>query len=591
MPTTTTLNVTFDGINDVARLPGDSAVSWDGSGMGYYSVYEDDPNAEFIANVGFSGSSWKARTLRFGAEQTNTTVLTDLDAGEGRRVDFIQLGYNSDVDLISTRMRYVFGWDGDLHDVKLGSGYTYAMNLYATRNIVDLGDANVGFIETADGMDTIRVGEGNHLASAKTQGGDDDVTVDGGSADSLNLGYGDDTLHILNGGYVNHARDFGGANQITVEDTARLRGYRSVASDTTIDLQDDAAIYNLDITDGSGDVSVADGFIDSFFSWNASITLYVGADGFLGQARLTGDEAQTHNIRIDGSADVLAVNGDHTTTLKLGAGDVGGVALGGGDDKVATGTGFVDILSTGAGRDAINLGSGGAGVVRMGGGSDTLRLGDLTQSGDMLVQGGEGSDWVSFYAVTQGISINLNGGNQLVGSTNITMMSIENLQATAQQDSVYGSEDDNILMGLAGDDVIYGNGGDDNLNGGTGHDRLEGSWGDDILFGAGGRDILIGGSGDDSMRGGQGADVFVFQAYGDGVDTISKYSQAQDTIAFQYSNGLTFEDLEITTVGSDLHITYSEDADLYGGATIVLENRSSLTLTADDFSFDYNPYM
>lgn len=564
------------------RLPGSSSVNWDSGNLGYYSVYESDPDANFIANVDFTGTDWKARTLRFGGELSNTLVLTDLDADTGRRVDYLQLGYNSDVDLISTRLRFVLGWEGELHDITLGSGYTYAMNLYADRNIVDLGNANVGYIETAGGADQITVGSGRWLGSATTKGGNDTVIVAGGAIDSLNLGEGDNSLSISDGGYVNHARSYAGSTTILLEDNARLRGFRSFEADTTIDLLDTSSIYNLDITEGNGDVSIGSGFIDSIFAWNSDFTLDIAAGGFLGQMRLAGDSSQEHDIRVDGTVGSITVAGDHTTTLKTGAGFVAGVTLGDGHDQVTTGAGKVETIITRDGNDIVNLGTGGADSIRLGEGADKVRIRDLDAGTDLAVHGGEGQDWAIFFAMTEAVWIDLRypGEVQDIGSSIngslISLTSIENLQGTAYADGLRGSFGNNVLMGLGGDDSIEGFGGDDSINGGTGADQIFGGQGNDNLFGAGGRDRLIGGEGDDTLRGGKGADVFVF-GYNSGTDTISKYSQKDDQIEIQNHAG-GFAGLTISTVGSDLEIQHD-------GGIIILEGRGAATLTAADFDF------
>ena len=90
------LDVTFDGINDVERLPGQSVFEG-GPFMGYYNVFASDPD-EIEGTVSFTGSGWRLKALRLTGDNSQT-VFTDLDNGEDRRIDFFELGYNSDVDL------------------------------------------------------------------------------------------------------------------------------------------------------------------------------------------------------------------------------------------------------------------------------------------------------------------------------------------------------------------------------------------------------------------------------------------------------------------------------------------------------------
>jgi Ca2+-binding RTX toxin-like protein len=77
---------------------------------------------------------------------------------------------------------------------------------------------------------------------------------------------------------------------------------------------------------------------------------------------------------------------------------------------------------------------------------------------------------------------------------------------TSGDDTLYGTEERDTLLGGAGDDVIHGLGGDDWLDGGSGDDLLHGDAGDDTLLGGTGNDSLDGGSGDDLLLGGDGDD-------------------------------------------------------------------------------------
>lgn len=102
-----------------------------------------------------------------------------------------------------------------------------------------------------------------------------------------------------------------------------------------------------------------------------------------------------------------------------------------------------------------------------------------------------------------------------------------------------GNQGDDMLMGRAGDDTLnggngndelYGDEGNDTLNGGNGVDLLEGGDDDDTLNGGNGDDTLNGGAGSDTLTGGKGADHFVFDAIGDGVDTVTDYDYRKDSL-------------------------------------------------------------
>jgi Ca2+-binding RTX toxin-like protein len=75
--------------------------------------------------------------------------------------------------------------------------------------------------------------------------------------------------------------------------------------------------------------------------------------------------------------------------------------------------------------------------------------------------------------------------------------------------TISGTPGDDTLTGTDHNDVICGLGGDDVLAGGRGRDRIEGGGGNDRLSGADAWDLLFGGRGDDRIAGGDGPDLLV----------------------------------------------------------------------------------
>ncbi|MBK5969233.1 MULTISPECIES: beta strand repeat-containing protein [Thiorhodovibrio] len=93
---------------------------------------------------------------------------------------------------------------------------------------------------------------------------------------------------------------------------------------------------------------------------------------------------------------------------------------------------------------------------------------------------------------------------------------------------IEGSDVSDTMEGGSGEDTLSGFGGDDTLDGGAGDDSLTGGTGDDSL---------TGGTGDDSLTGGAGADTFVHNGAGDGLDTITDFNAAEDTLDIPSLNG------------------------------------------------------
>ena len=150
-------------------------------------------------------------------------------------------------------------------------------------------------------------------------------------------------------------------------------------------------------------------------------------------------------------------------------------------------------------------------------------------------------------------------------------------------DVIFGEFGDDILRGdlnsrssqgqVGGDDILYGGAGRDRLGGKGGNDKLYGDEDDDQLWGDDGDDLLQGGRGNDKLYGGLGNDTFVL-AVGDGTDTIYDFGLGKDV--FGFINGLTFEALTFTVVGTATQISVEDEV------LAEIEDFTA-TLSSDDF--------
>ncbi|MGK9168119.1 M10 family metallopeptidase C-terminal domain-containing protein [Inquilinus limosus] len=157
---------------------------------------------------------------------------------------------------------------------------------------------------------------------------------------------------------------------------------------------------------------------------------------------------------------------------------------GAGNDRFYGNAG-ANVLEGAGGNDALN-GRGGSDVLRGGAGADQLNGGS-----------GDGSDTVSYFLSSMGVTVNLATGTGHGGD--------------AEGDTLTGFE---ILSGSQGNDHLTG-------------DALA-----NTLQGWNGNDVLEGGIGKDVLTGGAGADRFVFTTIGDSLyganaDRITDFSHAQ----------------------------------------------------------------
>ena len=178
------------------------------------------------------------------------------------------------------------------------------------------------------------------------------------------------------------------------------------------------------------------------------------------------------------------------------------------------------------------------------------------------MDGGNGTDWVSYQESDAGVTVDLTEGTGEGGhAQGDDISNVENITGSDYRDVLEGDSSVNILQGLDGDDELRGNGGDDVLEGGSGADQMDGGTGfdavsyrasdegvtvdleegtgegghaegdaltsieyvigsdhEDAITGDSNANHLEGGDGDDDLIGGDGADRL---DGGDGIDYVS----------------------------------------------------------------------
>ena len=130
-------------------------------------------------------------------------------------------------------------------------------------------------------------------------------------------------------------------------------------------------------------------------------------------------------------------------------------------------------------------------------------------AGNNLLDGGRGTDTVSYLYATAGVTVSLatTAAQATGGSGTDTLYNVENLTGSGYADKLTGNAGNNYLIG------------------GTGNDTLNGGAGDDVL---------VGGLGADNLTGGTGADKFIFNSLAE----MGLTSTTRDTITdFKTSEG------------------------------------------------------
>lgn len=122
------------------------------------------------------------------------------------------------------------------------------------------------------------------------------------------------------------------------------------------------------------------------------------------------------------------------------------------------GTAAGDVL-TGTTRAELIRGLGGGDWLTPGRGNDTI-------------DGGAGTDMISFSDQSRGGSIDLAAGLALFGTETDRLISIENVTASSYADVITGSVGANRLRGMGDYDWVIGSGGGDTIEGGSGQDMI-----------------------------------------------------------------------------------------------------------------------
>jgi Ca2+-binding RTX toxin-like protein len=375
------------------------------------------------------------------------------------------LGTNGDDELTGTRGRDVIAARGGIDIVESRGG----------NDFVCLGGGPFDVAFTAGGNDTIFGGRGFDVIFP----GSGNDFIDGGASNGDFVTY-EGSLAPVTGNLA--------TGVITGQGEDRLRSVEGIggseADDTLIGNDRGNALWGM----GGNDIVRARGGND-FLNAGAGDDTLVGGTGHDTLDLLT---AQGGPALGD---DVFATSG---VAVDLAA----GTAVGGADVGTDGFTGIEDVGTT-LGNDTV-VGTDGDNFIITFDGTDSVQAGagdDLVApgAGDDTVDGGDGADLVDYFVsdifqpgVLGPVAVNLMAGTATGVGTD-TLTSIEGVFGTLHDDTLVGSNADNLFVGDEGSDTIMGNDGDDFLDGDIfffgfpdnmpGTDSLDGGLGEDTCFG------------------------------------------------------------------------------------------------------------
>lgn len=372
------------------------------------------------------------------------------------------------------------------------------------------------------------------------------------SNNTLNGGDGND---ILNGAGGVDTLNGGNGNDVYIVDTTTdsiidSAGTDRIESSATLSLAAYAAIENLTLT-GTAAINGTGNALANTIVGNAAANIIdggAGADIMIGGAGndtyIVRDSGDVITEGSTGGADTVISHLNHTLgaylenltlagAAAIGTGNAGNNSLvGNASNNTLSGLAGNDTLNGGGGIDTLNGGDGDdlyivdtdtdiiidtsgvdtvqsmanfslvtrtaienlklAGTGTMSGTGNALNNEISANVGNSIINGGSGEDTVNYASAIAGVTVTVNGTNQVTGGSGTdTLSNIENLSGSQHNDRLTGDGNANTLRGGDGNDMLIGGAGNDQLYGDAGNDRLVDAIGDDTLSGGAGDDTYV----------------------------------------------------------------------------------------------------
>jgi len=590
----------FGGGGDDEIFGGDGADSLRGGlgadqidgGEGFDLAWYDDSTQAVTVDLALTGAQG-------GLGTATGDTLTDIEGiGGSAQGDFLYGDSGDNVIVGLGGADSIEGRDGN--DTIYGGGDGDTLDGGAGNDTVHYHHASAG-IDVELGTGTVFIGGvavGDTISNFENLGGSthadrlvgdihNNVITGGDGNDSIIGGAGADTID--GGADFDYAR-YDHSSAITIDLVAGTGSGGDAEGDTLTSIEGLVGSAHDDtfVSSAAGEhLNGSDGFDVARYDHSTSgVTVNLSTNsGSGGHAQ---DDALYNIESVVGSSHADSLTGDgNANTLEGGAGN-DTLQGGAGNDTLIGGAG-ADILDGGADNDTVSYAQSTAGVAvnltanqAFNGhaeGDTFTNIEHLVGSdfGDQLfgttannniygglgddilaggtgvdeLDGGEGSDWAWYGWSTTGVVVDLATGNHSGDSAAAdTLISIENLYGSSQDDDLYGDSGNNILNGGAGADDLYGGAGEDTahyLNATAGvnidlgnntalnaeaegdtFDSIEniiGSQHNDTLSGDAFGNKIEGGAGDDQLIGRGGADRLFG---GDGIDTVYYADAAAD---------------------------------------------------------------
>lgn len=479
----------------------------------------DEGGDTHVSNHPFSVSVSDVIDLTIEGSDSRETLR-----GEAGEDDVIDAGGNNDT---------VYAGDGD-DTVFGGSGHD---RLYGGTGTDDLqGGSGDDRLEGGDGADTLTGGEGRDTLLGGS--GDDTFVVDGStdSTDTFRGGSGTDTVKAANEGDDFTFNTFGSRESIEVIDGG---------DGDAVDIQGRDNNNTLDFR-------------------NTELRNIDEIDGGAGHDRIYGNEADNNTLDFRNTElrniDTIDAGAGRDTVRGSSDGDTVDGGLGndrlygeGGDDTLIGGGG-ADSLYGGAGDDTMVVTSedGSRTYVDGGSGTDTIRAaddGDITLTGVRNVEVIDGGDTASDILGTD--------SNNTLDFRKTELRNIDEIDAGAGNDRVYGSNSADTIVSAEGADKLYGQGGDDTFRVDTSDGKA------DYIDGGSGTDSVTVENGDLRLTGIRNVESVTGDADNGGIDLLG--TSGNNTFDLRNADLTNINDINVGA-GNDTVYGSSDDNTIRGEA-------------------------
>ena len=447
-----------------------------------------------------------------GNSSVGTDTLIDVDQVRGSSGDDeVAVGLDFSTSLSSGTFFEFEGMGGD--DNIVGNGNTRISYSQALAGVVV--DAFEGTAHSILPNDAAGVGDDTFTGVNAIRGSDfADILSFAGLHGRLQLfgGGGNDTL--IGGGFANNQFDSSLARYdvtnspvtagitVVMDTVSTVMGDAAVGTDTLIDIEQVRGTNLVDTYTATAS------FVGPYGAYNTF-------EGMGGNDQITGNDF----------TEVRYTQATAAVTVTLGAGGTGSASTTGGGNAAGIGT---DTFNGG-----VRLVYGSRFGDSLTGSDDATAERFWGDAGDDTIDGGGGNlDVATYRNAAQGVFVNLLTGQASDGTGGTdTLLNIE---------GIIGSENDDVIVGSLGDTRLRGENGDDTIFGADGNDLIAG---DDfnVFFGAfgdgdvvdSGNDYIDGGTGADSMWGGLGNDTYIVDDAGD--EVTEDANAGNDTIVTSVS--------------------------------------------------------